>query len=357
MSKYRVKQAEPKTLVSKKPLLIALDGMGGDNAPHAVVSGAAIAKTRIPDVKFLLYGDEEKLKPLVDAHANLKDSLEIYHTEDKIKNTDKPSQILRAGKKSSMNLAIKAVAEQKAAAVISSGNTGGLMALSMFGLKKLPNVTRPAIASFFPTTTGETCLLDLGGNVEATARNLLEFMVMGEAFMATAMGIKKPRVALLNIGTEDEKGRTSIKQAATLVKQSHLDINFTGYVEADAISLGMADVIVTDGFTGNIVIKTAAGVAKLIKHYLQSSISASPMARLSYPFYVRALKNTIKHADPRNYNGAVFLGLEGIAIKSHGSSDKVGFASAIELACDLIKYDTLKRMRGNLAALQELGKL
>ena len=331
--------------------------MGGDNAPQAVINGAAIAKTRVPAVEFEFYGDENQITPLIQKHKNLKDAYTIFHTKDKVSNTEKPSQILRTGKNSSMNLAIKSVIDQQASAVISSGNTGGLMALSMFGLKRLPEVSRPAIASFFPTKGAEVCLLDLGGNVEATARNLLEFMVMGEAFAATAMGIKKPRVALLNIGTEDEKGRDAIKQAAQIAKENDLGINFTGFIEANAIPLGVADVVVTDGFTGNIVIKTAAGVSQLIKHYLQSSIKTNLLAKLAYPLYARALKHMANHMDPRNYNGAVFLGLEGIAIKSHGSSDEVGFASAIELACDMIKYDVLTRMRGNLDALQELGKL
>ena len=346
--------AERSCLQRSETLQIALDGMGGDYAPKAVVRGAAIAKIRMPELHYAIYGDENVIAPLVEAQKGLRDNTVIHHTPDRITNTDKPSQALRSGKNSSMNLAIQSVADKQASAVISSGNTGCLVAFSMFGLKRLPGVSRPGIASFFPTKRGESCLLDVGGGVDADVRNLLEFAIMGEAFAYAALGIQKPSVGLLNIGVEEAKGRQEIKRVAAILKDNPLGMQFSGFVEGDGIPMGAADVFVTDGFTGNVVIKTSAGVSRLIKHCLEQAFKSSLLARLAYPLYRGALRNLNHHIDPRRYNGAVLLGLEGIAIKSHGNSDEVGFASAIELAYDLSKHNVLERMRTNLKILETI---
>src|SRR5579863_5471986 len=237
--------------------------MGGDNAPDAVVKGAAIARERFPQIRFLLYGVESRLKPLVDKLPILADCATIRHTDDFISGNAKPSIALRQGRKSSMRLALDAVAAGEAQCMVSAGNTGALMAMAKFALKTLPGIDRPAIATFFPTRRGESVLLDLGANVECDAENLVQFALMGEVFARTVLGLARPSVALLNIGSEELKGNDAVRGAALRLKAPGSPINFHGYIEGDEIGAGVADVIVTDGFTGNIALKTAEGTVRL----------------------------------------------------------------------------------------------
>ena len=337
------------------PLIIALDGMGGDGAPDIVVRGAAIARERLPQARFLLFGKSELLEPLVAKEEILKDCLEIRHTDQVVTGDDKPSYALRYLKESSMRKAIDAVHDKEAHCCVSAGNTGALMALAMFGLRTLPGVSRPAICSFFPTRKGETCMLDLGANVECGADNLVQFAVMGEVFARTVMGIAKPTVGLLNIGTEDLKGRDEIRLAAAMLRQSALPINFAGFVEGDGITAGVVDVVVTDGFTGNVALKTAEGMSRLISGFLREAFQSSLPAKIGYLFARRAMAKLRYRVDPRRYNGAVLLGLNGIAVKSHGGTDDIGFANAISVAADMYLQGFIEKMKVDFETLAGEG--
>ena len=333
-------------------LTIALDGMGGDNAPDCVVKGAALAGTRMPDLDFLIFGDEERLRPLVDAQKDLADRVEIRHTDQVVANTDKPSVALRTGKRTSMRLAIDAVHGGDAVSAVSSGNTGALMAMAMFGLRTLTGIERPAICSFFPTIRGETCMLDLGANVECDAENLVQFAVMGEVFARTAMGLDKPSIGLLNIGVEDLKGRDEIRLAASALRESDLPIKFAGFVEGDDIAAGTVDVVVTDGFTGNVALKTAEGTSRLVSTFLREAFRSSLAAKLGYGLARRAMSKLRLRVDPRRYNGAVLLGLNGIVVKSHGGTDALGFANAVGVAADMAKHGFIEKMRADFEQLR-----
>lgn len=338
-----------------KRLTIALDGMGGDGAPDVVVRGAAIAKERLPDSDFLIFGTESALAPLVAKEPALKGAAQIVHTDQIVSNTDKPSYALRHLKESSMRKAIDAVATGEAACSVSAGNTGALMALAMFGLKTLSGVSRPAICSFFPTRQGETCMLDLGANVECTAQHLVQFAVMGEVFARTVMGISRPSVGLLNIGTEDLKGREEIREAAAILRGIDLPIHFSGFVEGDDIAGGTVDVVVTDGFTGNVALKTAEGTSKLISTFLREAFQSSTAAKIGYLIARRAMGKLRYRVDPRRYNGAVLLGLNGIAVKSHGGTDALGFSNAIGVAADMYKHGFIDKMKSDFEMLRTQG--
>ena len=326
-------------------LTIALDGMGGDNAPESVVRGAALARERAPTLHFQLFGDEARLKPLVEAEPQLADAVEFRHTDQVVANTDKPSVALRTGKQTSMRLAIDAVQSGEADSAVSAGNTGALMAMAMFGLRTIPGVERPAICSFFPTERGETCMLDLGANVACDADNLVQFAVMGEAFARTAMGIEKPTVGLLNVGVEDLKGKDEVKLAAAALRNSDLPIEFKGFVEGDDIARGTVDVVVTDGFTGNIALKTAEGTSRLVSAFLREAFQSSLTAKIGYLFARRAMQKLKLRVDPRRYNGAVLLGLNGIVVKSHGGTDALGFANAIGVAADMATHGFIAKIK------------
>ncbi len=309
--------------------------MGGDNAPRIVVRGADIARERYPDARFLFFGDKARIEPLVTRSRRLQGATDIRHTDEIVAADDKPSQALRRGRRSSMRLAIDAVAEGAAAGAVSAGNTGALMAMSKVVLKTLPGIDRPAIASFFPTQRGESVMLDLGANVECDANNLVQFAVMGAAFARTVLGVQTPTVGLLNVGEEDLKGNDTVKLAAQLLRDTTLPLAFEGFIEGDDIAGGTTDVIVTDGFTGNVALKTAEGTAKLYSTFLRRAFQKSPMSRLGYLLAKGAMSTLRERVDPRHYNGGVFLGLNGISVKSHGGTDGIGFATAIGLAIDM----------------------
>jgi phosphate acyltransferase len=260
---------------------------------------------------------------------------------------------LRAGRQSSMRLAIDAVAAGRADGVVSAGNTGALMAMAKFVLKTLPGIDRPAIASFFPTRRGESVMLDLGANVECDAENLVQFALLGDAFARTVLGLVEPTVGLLNVGSEDLKGNDAVRAASLRLRGALTPIRFAGFIEGDDIAAGTVDVVVTDGFTGNIAVKTAEGTAKLFSEFLFAALHHSLMARVGYLFARGALRKLAIRIDPRRYNGAVFLGLGGIAVKSHGSTDALGFANAIGVAADMKVNGFLDRTREDLARLYQ----
>jgi glycerol-3-phosphate acyltransferase PlsX len=319
-------------------ITIALDAMGGDDAPHIVVAGANIARRRHPDVRFVLFGDEKDLAARVSKLRGLSEFVEIRHAAEGVAPDAKPSQVVRNGQETSMWNAIDAVKNGDADAIVSAGNTGALLAIAMLVLKRLAGIDRPAIASFFPTQRGETVMLDLGANIRCSERNLIEFSIMGEVFARTVLGIKNPTIGLLNVGEEETKGNDALKDAAQMLRELELPGEFVGFVEGDDIPAGAVDVVVTDGFTGNVALKTAEGTAKLINAFVRETFRNSFWAKIGYIFAKRSFDRLRSRSDPRRYNGAMFLGLDGVCVKSHGGTDAVGFATAIGVAIDMVKY-------------------
>lgn len=317
-------------------LTIAVDAMGGEHAPAVVIRGLDIAHKRHPDASFLLFGDEKRIQPLLQRRSAILDRCEIRHTDVAVSDHDKPSVALRSARQSSMRLAIDAVAQGDAAGVISAGNTGALMAMAKIVLKTLPGIDRPAIASLVPTKRGESVMLDLGANIQCDANNLFQFALLGEVFARTVLGLKRPRVGLLNVGEEDMKGHEVLRDASALLRAPGLPILFEGFIEGDDVWEGTVDVAVTDGFTGNVALKTAEGLARLYSGLLRAAFQSSLASKLGYLLARPALNKVRQRLDPRRYNGAMFLGLNGIAVKSHGGTDAFGFANAVGVAIDMV---------------------
>ncbi len=335
-------------------LTIALDAMGGDAAPRMVLRGASIARRRYPQLEFLMFGREEVVLPQLNRMKRLKAITTFIHTDDVVGAEDKPSMALRGGRNSSMRLAINAVQEGKAVGMVSAGNTGALMAMAKFVLKTLPGVDRPAIAAFFPTLRGESLMLDLGANVVCDARNLVEFTVMGNAFARCVLGVLQPTYGLLNVGSEEQKGHEALHEASAVLRETHLPGEFVGFVEGDDIAKGSVDMIVTDGFTGNVALKTAEGTANLVNEYMRRTFKSSLLAGLGYLLARPALHKLRKRLDPRRYNGAILLGLNGVTVKSHGGTDALGFAAAIGVAVDMHMNGIIEKTRADFAALTQL---
>jgi len=329
---------------------IALDAMGGDHGPSVVVPGAAIALVRHPDARFLLVGDAARIEPELKHHPALAQKSQVVHTEVAVAMDAKPSQALRKGRwHSSMWLGLEAVRDAHADAAVSAGNTGALMAMAKFCLKTIAGVDRPAIAVIWPTVESECIVLDVGANVGADSRQLVEFALMGAAMGRALFGVERPTVGLLNIGVEEVKGVDQLKAAAATLKDAPLPIIFRGFVEGDEIGHGAADVVVTDGFTGNIALKTAEGTAKQIGEYLRAAMGRSLLARIGAILAQGAFSALKEKMDPRQLNGGIFLGLNGIVVKSHGGTDATGFASAVDLAYDMASSGVVKRLAADIA--------
>jgi phosphate acyltransferase len=332
------------------PVTIALDAMGGDHGPSVVIPAAAIALIRHPQMHFVLVGDRALIEPELKAHEVLAKKSEIIHTDVAIAMDAKPSQALRRGRyRSSMWLALEAVKDGRANAAVSAGNTGALMVMAKFCLKTLEGVDRPAIAAIWPTVESECIVLDVGANVGADSRQLVEFALMGAGMARALFGIDRPSVGLLNIGVEEVKGVDEIRKAATVLKEAPLPIRYHGFVEGDDVGRGAVDVVVTDGFTGNIALKTAEGTAKQIGEYLRAAMGRSILARMGAVLAQGAFRALKEKMDPRQLNGGIFLGLNGIVVKSHGGTDATGFASAIDLAYDMASSDVVKGLAGDVA--------
>ncbi len=324
--------------------------MGGDHGPSVVIPAAAIALVRHPGMRFILVGDAAKIEPELAAHPTLAGKTEVVHTDIAIAMDAKPSQALRRGRwKSSMWLAIEAVRDGRAAAVVSAGNTGALMAMAKFCLKTIQGVDRPAIAAIWPTVNAECIVLDVGANVGADSRQLVEFTLMGAAMARALFGMEKPSVGLLNIGVEEVKGVEEIRNAGAVLKEAPLPIRYSGFIEGDDIGHGVVDVVVTDGFTGNIALKTAEGTAKQIGEYLRAAMGRSFLARLGAVLAQGAFRALKEKMDPRQLNGGIFLGLNGIVVKSHGGTDATGFASAIDLAYEMASSGVVERLGSDVA--------
>lgn len=336
-------------------LKIAVDVMGGDKGVPMVLEGLFMAHQRSPETQFLLFGDEGLINQHAGSYKELMSVCEIRHTDIAIASEEKPSQAVRKGRKSSMGLAVEAVKEGEAKAAVSAGNTGAMMALSKIILRMMPGIERPALATRIPTLGGETVMLDLGANVECDTQNLVQFAIMGSAFARTVIGAEKPRVALLNVGVEDLKGHDTIKEAATCLREHPSDaFEFNGFVEGHDLINGDVEVIVTDGFTGNVALKTAEGTAHLITTLLKQSFEQSLRTKLGYLLAKPGLKYLKEHMDPNNHNGAVFLGLNGLVVKSHGGTNAKGFANAVGVALDMASNNLSSMISNELAGFEEM---
>ncbi len=331
--------------------IISIDGMGGDHAPRIVVEGLERFAQRRRDLNFLLHGNETQLAPLMAKAPTAAARTTIRHTDKMISMDAKPADAVRRGKGSSMWNAIESVKNGEAMAAVSAGNTGALMGQSMLILKKAEGVERPALAASWPTRTGVCAMLDLGADIAATAEQLVEFAIMGQAFARVVNGVANPRVALLNIGSEELKGHESIREAARLIRGSNLQMDFRGYIEADKIGFGEVDVVVADGFTGNVALKTAEGIAKMMSDMLKEAFKSGPLATLGALLAMPALKKFSARLDPRKVNGAVFLGLNGVVVKSHGGTDAVGFEQAISVAAGMGESHFRTEVEENLKRL------
>src|SRR6476469_206581 len=329
---------------------IALDAMGGDHGATVILPGADISLTRHPDIEYLLYGNTAAIEPVLNGLPRLKARSRIVHTEVAIRMDDKPSQALRRGRKtSSMWLAIDAVKKGEADVAVSAGNTGALMAMARFNLRTLPGIDRPAIAAVWPTMRGDSVVLDLGATIGGDAHHLMELAVMGSAMASVLFDLERPTVGLLNIGVEEIKGREEIREAAELLRAVNLpQLEYIGFVEADGIGKGAADVIVAEGFSGNIALKATEGTARQISDFLRAELSRTWRSRIGYLFAKNAFKALRDKLEPNKSNGGVLLGLNGIVIKSHGGTDAEGFAYAVDVGYETVRYDLLTKINGML---------
>ena len=329
---------------------LAIDAMGGDGAPEIVVEGLDMAAERHPAARFLLVGDEAKLTPLLQRYRRAARACTVLHTDEAIAGDAKPTMALRM-RKASMRLAIDAVAKGEAAGVVSAGNTGALLALAKIVIKTLPGIDRPAMAAISPSARGDVIMLDLGANVSCDTRNLVEFALMGDIFARTVLGLTAPTIGLLNVGSEESKGDDKLRNAAEMLRRTYLAPQFHGFVEGHDITAGTTDVIVTDGFTGNVALKTGEGALKLIGQLLRQVFSSGIAARIAYLLARPGLDRLREWLDPRRYNGAVMLGLSGVVVKSHGGTDALGFAHAVDVAMDMVVHRFNDRMREGLGKI------
>ena len=325
---------------------IAIDAMGGDSGPAVMLAGAARAHQRRSDLAFLLFGDKVLIRAELDNHPRLADVTEIVHCDDVIAATDKPSQALRRAKTTSMGRAIASVKSGDADAMVSAGNTGALMAMSKMALRTMPGIHRPALAALLPTLgEKDLVMLDLGANTECDTQNLVQFAVMGAAYSRVVVEIAKPRVRLLNIGTEELKGTDELKEAAAILRDAdYLGMRFDGFTEGDKLSRGDVDVVVTDGFSGNIALKTAEGTARFVTDLLRNAFTSSLRSKIGFLISRPATELLRHHLDPNNHNGAVFLGLNGLVVKSHGNANEKGVANAIRVAARMVREDLTRKI-------------
>jgi glycerol-3-phosphate acyltransferase PlsX len=337
--------------VAPSAITIALDAMGGEHAPQAVIDGAAKVARRHAPLRFLIFGDAARIEPLLRRYPDVRDASEVRHTTEVVADDAKPTTALRQARGSSMRLAIEAVREGEAAAAVSAGNTGALMAMAKVLLRTLPGIDRPAIASVMPAAQRRVVILDLRANAERDATNLVQFALMGTVFARAVLDVDDPSVALLNIGTEALKGDEVVQEAARRLRAGELPIRFEGFVEGTGLMAGTVDVVVTDGFTGNVALKVAEGTARLIVDRVRTAFKDSWVAGVGYVLSRRRFDGLKRQLDPQHHNGAMFLGLGGIVVKSHGSATDVGFANAIGVAADLVRGGTNERIMRELERL------
>jgi glycerol-3-phosphate acyltransferase PlsX len=332
-----------------EPRIIALDAMGGDHGPAVVIPGAALALERHPHLEFLIFGRSDAVATYLDQSPRLKARARIQHNDQVIAMDAKPSQALRRGKGTSMYSALESVRDQQADFMVSAGNTGALMAIATMVLRPLEGIERPALAAQWPTINRPSIVLDVGANIGADARRLCDFALMGAAMARALYDIERPTVGLLNVGVEEVKGIDEVKQANGWLKQSDLPIDYRGFVEGDQIGQGVVDVVVVEGFAGNIALKTAEGTAKQIATYLKEAMTSSLKTKIGAVLAKGGFNVLKSRIDPRRVNGGTFLGLQGIAIKSHGGTDAVGFASAIEVGYAMAAAGIVERLKSEIA--------
>lgn len=341
-------------------IVISVDAMGGDRGPAAVVAGLSLSASAHPDVEFILHGNDAELTRLVEREAPLKGRVTVRHADRVVSMQDKPSHVMRHGDGTSMWSCIDSIKQGEASVAVSCGNTGALMAIAMLRLRRLPGINRPAIASLWPSRNpgGFNVMLDMGADVKAEAGDLLQFAMMGASYARNGLGLTRPRVGLLNVGTEEHKGRAELKEAHELLgpQAEAGGFDFIGFVEGSDIPSDRVDVIVTDGFTGNVALKTGEGTAKLISDFLREEFNASVFSRLAALFALSTLKRLQKRMDPRRANGGVFLGLNGTVVKSHGSADATGVAAAIGLARQLAAAGFQDRLAARVASAVRAGQ-
>jgi phosphate acyltransferase len=338
------------------PRTLALDAMGGDVGPEVVVPGAALALVSQPDLRFVFFGDEGRIARCMEAHPRLAGHARVVHTDLTVGPDDKPSQAIRRAKGTSMWLCIEAVKAGDAHAAISAGNTGALMALSKLILRPLPDVERPALAAFWPTVRGVSIVLDVGANIGASAAELVKYSVMGAAMARARLGVDRPTIGLLNVGSEEIKGNEEVRAAHALLKQhaACLPFAYHGFIEGDQIGQGTVDVVVVEGFAGNIALKTAEGTARQMASYLRAAMARTLVTKAGALLARNGFAELKQKIDPRNVNGALFAGLSGIAIKSHGGTDALGFASAIKVGYQMAESGLIERISSDIGAISEL---
>ena len=334
---------------------IAVDAMGGDEGLAVMLAGVALARQRLDSMRFILVGDQGAIGEGLKKHPELSGHAEIVHAAQVVGASDKPSQAIRRAKTTSMGLAVDLVKKGRAGAAVSAGNTGALMAIAKLSLRMLPGIDRPALAAPLPTLgDNDVVMLDLGANTEVDARNLVQFAVMGAAYARIIFDLESPRVALLNIGSEDQKGTEVIRDAAQALREAELPMTFTGFVEGDKLARGDHDVIVCDGFAGNIALKTAEGTARFVADLLKRAFSSSIRSKFGFLISRPATQLLRDHLDPNNHNGAVFLGLNGIVVKSHGGASPAGVATAIGNAAKMVRADLTRRIADDLGGFAGL---
>jgi glycerol-3-phosphate acyltransferase PlsX len=340
--------------------IISVDAMGGDLGPAAVVAGIALSASKNPDIGFILHGPKDQLKNLVEKRKQLRGRCEIRDATDVVSMEDKPSQVVRSGRNTSMWSALESVRTGEATVCVSCGNTGALMAMSVIRLRKLNGIYRPAIAVMWPSRNpqGFNIMLDGGADIRADAKDLMQYALMGASFARNGFGLMRPRIGLLNVGTEEHKGRAELKEAHDLIAANarSADFEFVGFVEGSDLPGDVCDVIVTDGFTGNVALKTGEGIAKLIADLLREAFQHSPMSRLASVLALSSLKRLKKRVDPRRSNGGVFLGLNGTVVKSHGSADATGVSAAIKLAFQLAETGFSEKLAARVASASMLDQ-
>ena len=341
-------------------IVLSIDAMGGDRGPAAVVAGIVASAVKNDDIYFIVHGSEPDLSRLLGKRRELAGRYEIRHAEGVVTMEDKPSQVMRRGAGTSMWSAIESVREGEATVAVSCGNTGALMALSMIRLRKLPGINRPAICCLWPSrnSSGFNLMLDVGADLKADPEDLLQYALMGASYARNGLGVTRPRIGLLNVGTEEHKGRAELKQANELIAEA-TDLgafDYVGFVEGGDLPSNRVDVIVTDGFTGNVALKTAEGTAKLIGDFLKEAFAATPLSRIASLLALTSLKRLQKRIDPRRQNGGVFLGLNGTVVKSHGSADATGVSAAIKLAFQLAQSGFQDRLAARVASAGLAGQ-
>lgn len=329
-------------------LTLSIDAMGGDAAPTVVLDGLKLFADRRSNVLFEVHGRAEEITPGIEARG-LMNRCTIMHHDNVVAMSEKPSAALRRAKTTSMWGAVQAVKAGRAGAAVSAGNTGALMAFSMMALRKMEGVHRPAMTAIWPTIEGRSVVLDVGANLDADSDQLVTFAIMGEAYARAVTGKTKPSIGLLNIGSEEEKGRDTLKLAADRLREDELGLDFRGYIEGNDIAMGAVDVVVTDGFTGNVALKTAEGTARLVASYVREALTSGVISKVGAALASSGLKRLKERMDPSNVNGGVLLGLNGVVVKSHGGTDAEGYATAVSLAADLAASRYMEEVAAGLS--------